>query len=497
MDRRLFLQQAGILGLTAALPQPLWALVEDNLSVQQAFHKSLQKNPWLLGHANVEQERDVHELKLEGKIPEGFEGTFYRNGPALQERGGIRYAHLFEGDGMIRAFRFGGGKVSYRDRFVKTPKFIQEEKAGRFLYDGSGTDIPDSLGVGSPDATNVANTSILPVGNDIWALWEGGSATRLAADSLDTKGFVALGEGLQGMPFSAHPKVDPNGDIWNVGLDNNRGRAVIYHLSSAGQLKKVAVVPTGYHSMLHDFLVTEKHVLLILPSLDMGGKGFGFFGRMNFRADQPVRLMVLDKNDLTVKRQHDLPPGFMFHFGNAWEEKDGTIHFDCCRYENLDVMTELAELMRGEIRDPQLQSEAVFYQISPTGKVTETRTPGQAEFPRLYPRLTGLKNKSIYHAGSANTPHWMNTIRRLEPESGKTESYSYGDGFLVEEHIVVEGRDRNTQAGGWLVGTALHWPTKRSCVSIFEAENLSAGPVARAWLDFPISLGFHGNFARA
>ena len=75
----------------------------------------------------------------------------------------------------------------------------------------------------NPDVINTANTNIIPVGNDLWALWEGGSATVLSADSLHTKHLVNLGVGskygdkLKGLNFSAHLKIEANGDIWNFG----------------------------------------------------------------------------------------------------------------------------------------------------------------------------------------------------------------------------------------------------------------------------------------
>ena len=45
-----------------------------------------------------------------------------------------------------------------------------------------------------------------------------------------------------------------------------------------------------------------------------------------------------------------------------------------------------------------------------------------------------------------------------------------------------------------MIGTALHVPTKRTCLNIFNSESLSDGPIARAWLPHHLPLGFHGNF---
>ena len=50
---------------------------------------------------------------------------------------------------------------------------------------------------------------------------------------------------------------------------------------------------------------------------------------------------------------------------------------------------------------------------------------------------------------------------------------------------------------GYLVGTALHIPSKRTCVNIFKVGKLSDGPICRAWLPHHLPLGFHGNFITA
>ena len=329
--------------------------------------------------------------------------------------------------------------------------------------------IPNSMGVTSPDMINTANTNVIPVGDDIWALWEAGSATRLTKN-LETKGIVTLGDGLNNMPFSAHPKMDPNGDIWNFGLDYSSGRIVIYHLSPEGRLLKTGLINSGYHGMLHDFLMTEKHLLFILPSLDFSGKGDLFFTKQSFNAQQPVRLLIVDKNSLTVTRTHELPPGFMFHFGNAYEDTDGSLHFDCCRYDNFDIMESLGHIMQGKNTDHlNSTSRMTVYHITKKGDVTEERIEGDTEFPRIYPRMAGLKNRYVFNLTSLSRPHWFDTVRRIDMTNGHIDHYHYGKDYLVEEHVLVESNAGHYEKNGWLVGTALHWPSKRTCINIFSS----------------------------
>ena len=61
--------------------------------------------------------------QIEGDIPRDF----YRNGPGLFERGGVRKPHLLDGDGLVQRLSFARGKVCYQNAFVRTAKFVEEE----------------------------------------------------------------------------------------------------------------------------------------------------------------------------------------------------------------------------------------------------------------------------------------------------------------------------------------------------------------------------------
>jgi carotenoid cleavage dioxygenase-like enzyme len=71
------------------------------------------------GFAPLRMECDAPDLVVEGSIPRELCGVFYRNGPNPQYAPRGHY-HWFGGDGMIHAFQFEDGRVSYRNRYVRT-----------------------------------------------------------------------------------------------------------------------------------------------------------------------------------------------------------------------------------------------------------------------------------------------------------------------------------------------------------------------------------------
>jgi carotenoid cleavage dioxygenase-like enzyme len=80
---------------------------------------------------SLPDEHDYVVDEVEGALPAGLRGTLYRNGPGINEVGGRPFAHLFDGHGMISQFMLDGRTVRYRNRFVRTHKFLAERDADR------------------------------------------------------------------------------------------------------------------------------------------------------------------------------------------------------------------------------------------------------------------------------------------------------------------------------------------------------------------------------
>ena len=93
---------------------------------------TLDKGNW----AAVREERDDHALPIKGELPRELAGTLFRNGPNPQFD--TPDSHWFVGDGMLHAFTLQDGKASYRNRWVRTPKFLAEHDAGRAIWSGKG-----------------------------------------------------------------------------------------------------------------------------------------------------------------------------------------------------------------------------------------------------------------------------------------------------------------------------------------------------------------------
>ena len=166
MQRRALLQAlAGLAASTAALAfaRPARAADFDSAAAGQPLLAPLK------GVSDSTGDRDATAL-LRGRWPAELRGRFYRNGPALFERGGERYHHWFDGDGMVQQYTLDGAGVRHRGRLVRTAKLAAEQRAGRFLMPTLGTWIDGAPPVTGPDSMNVANTNVLEHGGRLLAL---------------------------------------------------------------------------------------------------------------------------------------------------------------------------------------------------------------------------------------------------------------------------------------------------------------------------------------
>src|ERR1700722_20370475 len=214
----------------------------------------------------IPMECDAPFLKVVGELPRELNGTLYRNGPNPQFE--AQGAHWFVGDGMLHAFHLENGRASYRNRWVRTPKWQAEHDAGRALFGGFGRKLPDAPATNIPDG-GVANTNIIFHGGRLLALEEAHLPMEIEPGTLATLGSCNYGGGIKG-PFTAHPKIDPvTGEMMFFGY-NAAGPftpALSFgSIDAAGAVTRFDRFDAPYASMVHDFIVTENHLLFpILP----------------------------------------------------------------------------------------------------------------------------------------------------------------------------------------------------------------------------------------
>jgi all-trans-8'-apo-beta-carotenal 15,15'-oxygenase len=506
MKRRAFTKSLAAFAGLATLPAVALsntAALSSGTSWADQFKAAVRQHPWLLGYRSVEQNDYAAQTKITGQWPAELRGTLYRNGPAQHEVAGYRYHHWFDGDGMLQAFNINDTGVRHTGKLIETFKVAAERKAERALYPGFASVPPNPAPVSSPDTVNVANISVLHHHDKLLALWEAGSPWEMDPETLQTKGVYAFSEYTQGAPFSAHPRVEPDGTLWNFGYLSAAKLLVLWHIDKQGKVVKVGKIEADPISMVHDFVVTSRHiVIMVAPFHYEAEEPSTFLDAHTWHGDRATRVLVIDKNDFDNHYWLELPAQWVFHYGNGWEDDNGVIRFDAARAPDpMGMIHSFREIMRGNMV-PGSTSQHHQYQIDTRSKtISEVPIFGmniESEFPCVDPRVSCRRNRRLVMLSrNSLTPPGhlsLNEVSTFDLESGVRQFYRYPDTQIPEEHLFVAKPGSAPETQGWVIGTALDWQTQQTLLNVFDVENIADGPIASAHLPYALPLGLHGKF---
>ncbi len=463
-----------------------------------AAHASVSVAPeWTLATADVEADIEPRALRLvHGRAPEGLEGSLYRNGPAKYRRPGRSATHWFDGDGLIRRFRIADGQASLAARFADTVKRRQEARLGAMVMPGFGTAADPRAEIGNPDDANASNTSVLPVGDKIWALWENGSPLAMDPDTLQSEGLLTLRPDLKAMPFLAHPRIEPDGRIWNLGMSGER--AIVWNLSPTGSLDEAKLIDLPRASYVHDFTATARHLVIVLQPWVRQKDVFPLSRSYEWRPETGTQVLILEKSDLSKRRIAELPPFGFFHLGDAWEEADGTIRFDVCAYPDMTFAASGAgDLLNGSYAGGGY-SELVLAVVPPAGPGRLERTRVGAEFPKSDARWAGLPRRYSVHTTGETPGRPMATgVGVTDWKQGRTRKFDFGADHVVAEMVPVPKAGSAAEDRSWLIGPTLNLRARATELHVFDMARIESGPVATWRADVALPMSFHGRWKSA
>ncbi len=448
---------------------------------------------------------------IDGPLPVHLRGTWYLNGPARFERGGRRYRHWLDGDGMLAALRFDDDGVQARTRFVRGAKQRDEEAAGCALYRTFGTAFPGDRLLHGVALASPLNVSALPFAGRLLAFGEQGLPYEVDPETLETRGQYTFSGALNGVsPFAAHPKLDPaTGELWNFGVAfaSSRPCLNVYRFAPEGRLLERRRVPLAQAVSLHDFALAPRHLLFYLAPyrLDVEALvagGSSLLDALVFEPRRGAELLIVPRDPQAPPLRVALGAGYSLHTLNAFEDvAAGTLTLDCLELERpvYDQYQPLPDLfsevgpgvpvrLTVDLRDGTLRERrAVDYALAPDFAVIDPRLRGRAadDFWMLGIAAAGRPGRKFFdqlvHA------RWS-APRALDVWTAPAGQYLAGEPLLVP--------DRREHAAGTLLVPL--WDSRReeSALLLFDPREVAAGPRTRLRLESPLHLGFHTAFAR-
>lgn len=475
--------------------------------------KSYSIKDWQKGYESQPNEYEYLIEDIEGEIPKELEGTLFRNGAGLLDVHGTPVRHPFDGDGMVCSFSFQNGSCYFRNQFVKTKEYLEEQKAGKMLYRGVfGTQKPGGwlANVFDIKIKNIANTNIIYWGDKLLALWEGAQPYQLNPQNLDTIGLDDL-DGIlsKNDVFSAHPRIDPASQFnqnkpslinFNIkpGLQS---KITIYELDEIGKLVQTYSHLVEGFCFIHDFVITPNYCIFMqnpvsfnpLPFV-FGLKGAGEC--VKFEPNRPSKIIIIPrKSPHQDVKTLEIDAGFIFHHINAFEDGN-QIFIDSISYKSLTQT------------DPNLSYKEVdFNTLAPgqfwrftidlktenvTRKLMENRS---IEFPNINRNKVGRKYRYFFTGAvkskTQNGP--LQALLKVDLQTEKSYCYSFAPKGFVGEPIFVPKPNAQSEDDGWVLMLVYDSAYHRSDLVIFEGLDIT-NPIAKLHLKHHIPYGLHGNW---
>lgn len=463
--------------------------------------------PYLSGNfAPILAECDAADIVIEGEVPRDLNGALYRTGPNPMFPPLGQSHHWFLGEGMVHGFFIEDGRVRYRNRWVRTAQYEAQRKAGRRLYSTAFGPEPVDPSVAGK-ARNVANTNIVPHAGKLFALDEGSSPVLMEPASLQTIGSSTF-DGRYGGPMTAHPKVDAKtGEMLFFGY-MAAGPAtpdIAFNVvDGEGRLKRSETFKAPFASMVHDFAITDRHVVFpIFPAtIDVmrimkGGPVIAW------DPDQGSHIGIMPRQGSTAEiRWFKGPPVYVYHPLNAYSEGD-TVVVDLCVYPRVPLFPNAdGSRAPADLADAPAHLERWTFDLAAnTDQYKREKLDDLAtEFPRVDDRFCGYKHRHGYTGailGEKLPGSPFDTIVHFDLVKGRRESWTPGDGSFVMEPVVAPRAASAAEGDGYLLTVVYRTAENRSDLVVLDAQDVARGPIATAKLPVRVPFGFHGNWMAA
>jgi len=459
-----------------------------------------QGNPYLEGpYMPTFDEVEINDLEVIGEIPEDLDGVYLRNGPNPKHKPLGRH-HWFDGDGMIHAAIFKNGKVSYRNRWVRTTGLAMEDEAGKALWPGlmdpRATDLPIAWGAGHW-LKDVSNTDVVPFnGKAITLFYQCGDAYFVDPLTLETEGKVDL-EGLKLRQVSAHSKTDERtGEFLFFDYDVKPPYMTYGVLAPDGSLKHFTPIDLPGARLPHDMAITENYTILHdLPLFwdpELLQRGIH---KVTFFPELPSRFGVLPRyGDGKDIKWFETDPCYIYHVVNAWEEGDEVVMVACRHMEPEPTFSsrdsELSRMLAWLRMNATLRRWR-FNMKTGTAK-EEVIDDYNSEFPMVNGWYTGRKTRYSYNVTFADTPTlWFNGIVKYDLETGASQKHFFPEGWVGSESPFAPRVGATDEDDGYVVSFVSNAEKPEAEIQVFDAKDIARGPIARALVPARIPAGFH------
>jgi carotenoid cleavage dioxygenase len=443
---------------------------------------------------------------------------------------------------MVQALVFENGRADFRNRWIRTPKYLLEEKHGKGMFEwsdgkwddwrnfGWGNVKRDEFNRGIPQGTNNINT--FPFAGEILASGEqGGPPIALDPITLETKGIVRWsnqlshgvhdpagkangnGDGIiepgtdPDTVFTAHPKWDAEtGELIGYAWSDTPPFVTIHVVQTDGTVTSKVLHDAPYNTVAHDMWLTPEHIVIpfqpFIASTDRITEGLGFFG---WKPELPIVICLIPRAgfpDAPARYiQADIEPEYVMHTLSC-NVKDNVLTLDAPIFNRPPFPFE-TDFAPGE-------DVSLFFNIArstlgrwtvdlDTGRATSERLSDRpAELPKVDERSYGRGYRYGYMVGGQVKGDGMSmrSLLRLDMQTGSEQEFEIKHDVpaAVLEATFAPRRPGSPEGDGYLIVPISRFREGRGEYQLFDTDDITAGPVATIEIPFHTGWTPHGHW---
>ncbi len=464
-------------------------------------------------------EADIADCEVRGTIPPGLAGAFVRVGGDWQYPPKHKDDSIFAQDGYISRFRIKNGRVSYKGRWVRTPRYENNRRAGGQLYGyyrNPYDNDPSVQVIDKPWLNTVANTSVEAFGGKLFALKEDTQPYQIDPKTLATIGTFNFGGKYKSQTFTAHPKIDPDtGEMLTFGYEAT-GLATddlyYYVIDPKRGVTREVRLKVPVVTMIHDWAITKQHVIFPV---------FGYATnierlkakKIHWAWDRslPTLFGILPRDgDAKDLRWFKGPERGIVHTFNARTEGDKVILEAPIFDSNPFPFFPFADGSKWDPAKGRALIRRITFDLSSKddGYREEILFEGMSvvDLGRIDDRFLGKDNRYAYtsfhdrskpfdaeRAGTTNA-RISNCYGIFDLKDQKMRSFFAGDTHSLQEVTFIPRSRTAPEGDGWLMGVANNFAEMTSELVIADALHPEDGAVARVLLPFRSNVQVHGRW---
>jgi carotenoid cleavage dioxygenase-like enzyme len=464
-------------------------------------------HPYLNGAwTPVSEEWIDDDCAVVGEIPRDLDGVYLRNTENPVHTALGRY-HPFDGDGMLCAMHFHNGRATFRNRFVRTRGFVNEQDVGRSLWSGIAQMPPlsERPGWGAQEHLKDASSTDVCVhgGRVITSFYQCGELYAADPHTLDGHGALAWGGAFPREGVSAHCMPDArSGELLWFGYSRHAPYLRCGSTTAGGEVRDNIEVPLPGPRLPHAMMFTPRFYLLndfpLFWDASLLERNI-FAARLH---DLPSRFALVPRGGKGQGiRWFEASPTYVLHFTNAYEQDDEVVlegyrqqqpmpppladapkdHAQLMAYLDLHSLRPQLWRWRFDLRSGQTREACIDESI--------------CEFGSIDPRARNRANRYVY--SMRGEPGWFlfKGFFKHDLARGTQQAVDFGGGVFGSEMPFVPRAGGSAEDDGWLLSFVTDMNRDRSECWIYAAQNLARGPVARVRLPLRIPSGTHACWA--